>query len=133
MSWEDVRSACKYGFYDSFEGDICRKKGVIKPSMNCVDCKLFRDEASEDYLGIRREDSKCKQAMDKIQEMFREMTRDNMELIIFYNAQDKRLAGSEDEITLMIKDKETKEHRGINLTYYFEKNNIATRNPISFR
>lgn len=121
MSWEDVRSACKFGFYDSFEGDMCRRKGAIEPSINCVDCKLFRDEASEDYLSIRREDSKCKEAMGDIYETLREIANDNIELEVFYKPKDSLLAGSEDEITLMIKDRETKECRGINLSYYFEK------------
>ena len=65
--------------------------------------------------------SKCEKAMKKLINIFKEISKDDMELTILFNEHDDCIAGSEDEITLFIKDKKTKEHRGINLIYYFEE------------
>lgn len=70
---------------------------------------------------IKVSNSKCQKAMKKITNVFKEIIEDDMELAILFNEHDDNIAGSEDEITLFIKDKKTKEHRGINLTYYFEQ------------
>lgn len=64
--------------------------------------------------------SKCKEAMQKIVDVFQEITKDNMDLEVMFHEHDDNIAGDQDEITLFIKDNKTKEHRGINLTYYFE-------------
>ena len=59
--------------------------------------------------------------MEKLINVFKEIAEDDMELTILFNEHDEHIARSEDEITLFIKDKKSKEHRGINLTYYFEE------------
>lgn len=64
--------------------------------------------------------SKTDKNMEQLKKLFQKITKDNMRLKIMFQQHDDNIIGSSDNITLFIKDNDTKEYRGINLTYYFE-------------
>jgi hypothetical protein len=71
--------------------------------------------------------SKAQKNMDQLKKLFQKITKDNMNLKIMFQQHDDNIIGSKDNITLFIKDNNTKEHQGINLTYYFELWNNEAR------
>jgi len=71
--------------------------------------------------------SKAEKNIDQLKKLFQKITKDNMSLEIMFQQHDDNIIGSEDNITLFIKNNETKEYQGINLTYYFELWNNETK------
>lgn len=88
---------------------------------------LNKNKESEDINNMKNNFTKPQKYMSELESIFKKITKDDMTLEIIFQEHDEKLAGSEDEITLFIKDNKTKEHRGINLTYYFEKWNCESK------
>ena len=75
---------------------------------------------------MKKKISKTEKYMEQLKKLFQKITKDNINLEIMFQEHDDNIVGSEDNITLFIKNNTTKEYQGINLTYYFEKwNNEA--------
>lgn len=64
--------------------------------------------------------SKTEKYIEQLKKLFQKISKDNMDLEIMFQKHDDNIVGSEDNITLFIKNNDTKEYQGINLTYYFE-------------
>jgi len=71
--------------------------------------------------------SKTEKNMEQLKKLFQKITKDNMNLEIMFQKHDDNIVGSEDNITLFIKNNDTKEYKGMNLTYYFEKWNRESK------
>jgi len=86
----------------------------------------MKEKIKEDIMK-KKKPSKVEKNMDQIKKLFQKITKDNMSLEIMFQKHDDNIVGSDDNITLFVKNNDTKEYQGINLTYYFELWNNEAR------